>query len=97
MDNSNHSLQQSENQTVVSKVQKSIILAFERTATDLVNIEFMTKDIVSEFPKMKEEEIVKAIRNGSLGLYGKTYKLSTQEICIWIREYLKDRNTKLGL
>lgn len=97
MDNSNHSLQQSENQTAVSKVQKSIILAFERTSTDLVNIEFVTKDIISEFPKMKEEEIVKAIKNGSLGKYGRTYKLCTQEICIWIREYLKDRNTKLGL
>lgn len=44
---------------------------------------------------MNEDHILKAIRNGSLGRYGKTFKLSTQEICIWIREYADDNDIDL--
>jgi hypothetical protein len=29
------------------------------------------------------------LRNGGLGKYGRTYKLSTQEVCYWIREHIK--------
>lgn len=78
--------------TRISNVQASVLIAFERTLTEPYNIDNMVKDIVSEFPRINPEEIVKAIRNGSLGKYGKTYKLSTQEVCIWIREYLKEKN-----
>lgn len=76
----------------ISNLQSSILIAFERTLTEPYNIENMIKDIISEFPRTKSDEIIKAIRNGSLGKYGKTYKLSTQEVCIWIREYLKEKN-----
>ena len=62
MKNTNHSLVQLENQTQVSKIQKSIIVAFERTSTEIFNIEFMANDIVAEFPTLKDDEIVKAIR-----------------------------------
>jgi len=50
----------------------------------------MVNDIFTEFPKITEEQITKAMRNGGLGMYGKTYKLTTQEVCIWIRNYLKE-------
>jgi hypothetical protein len=33
--------------------------------------------------------IRQALRNGGLGKYGRTYKLSTQEVCYWIREHIK--------
>lgn len=89
LDNS-HQLQ--ETQIPISKLQASILIAFERTLTEPYNIENMVKDIISEFPKVKPEDVLKAIRNGGLGKYGKTYKLSTQEVCIWIREYVKEKN-----
>jgi hypothetical protein len=76
----------------ISNLQASILIAFERTMTEPYNIENMVKDIISEFPKVNPDDILKAIRNGSLGKYGKTYKLSTQEVCIWIREFLKEKN-----
>jgi hypothetical protein len=37
------------------------------------------------------KEINEAIRLGSLGKYGRTYKLNTQEVCMWIHEYLKSK------
>tara|TARA_R110000772_G_scaffold167652_2_gene279376 strand:+ start:867 stop:1205 length:339 start_codon:yes stop_codon:yes gene_type:complete len=71
-------------------VKKSIALAFERTNTTVFNIENLIEDVLREFKHKDIELITKAIKNGSLGLYGKTYKLSTQEVCIWIREYQKE-------
>lgn len=75
-----------------SKISQSIAVAFQRTGTDPYNIEMMVNDIKTEFKFLSDDEIQKAIRNGGLGKYGKTYKLTTQEVCIWIREYLKERN-----
>lgn len=63
----------------------------ERTgSTDLI-INSTLQDVIKEFPLMTEDRIIEAIKKGSLGAYGKTYKLTTQEICIWIREYLKTK------
>jgi hypothetical protein len=57
----------------------------------------MINDISTEFPRLKDEDLKKAIRAGGLGKYGKTYRLSTQEVCIWIREYQKELKPKLAL
>ena len=70
-------------------IKNSVMLAFERTNTPVFDVENLIEDILIEFKGKDIELITKAIRNGSLGLYGKTYKLSTQEVCIWIREYAK--------
>jgi len=79
-------------QTRTFNIQTSLLVAFERTMTEPYNIDNMVKDILSEFPKLKDDDLTLAIRNGSLGKYGKTFKLSTQEVCIWIREFLKEKN-----
>ena len=71
-------------------LRQSLALAFERTATEPYNIDYMILDIATEFPKLSDDELTTAIRNGSLGKYGKVYKLSTTEVCFWIREYLED-------
>jgi hypothetical protein len=71
-----------------------LLVAFERTATEPYDMQNMVKDVLTEFSNIKNDDITLAIRNGSLGKYGKTYKFSTQEVCIWIREYLKQKNTK---
>ena len=67
-----------------------------RTGKNLLNIDETMIDIQQEFKHLKPEQIIKAIRNGSLGLYGSTYNLSTQQVCIWIREYLKPSKSSNG-
>jgi hypothetical protein len=90
-------LQQSQAQQEITtqisnqELEMAIAVAFERTATEFYNIQNMVKDVINEFGDVQKDDIIKAIRNGGLGMYGKTYKLSTQEICIWIRSYLKEK------
>ena len=84
------SQQSLEKTTLINSLKQSIALAFERTGTPPVNIDNMSKDIATEFEGIKDDVVSMAIRNGSLGHYGRTYRLSTQEICIWIREYKKE-------
>lgn len=86
--------QQQELQIRESSLNLSIAVAIERTKTEPFIIQPMVQDILSEFPKISNDDFTLAIRNGSLGKYGKTYKLSTQEVCLWIREYLKEKNKK---
>ena len=78
-----------------SDVLTLIPLAMERVAGDLdarlmVN---MAKDIVNEFPNVTTDVIRVAMKKGALGHFGKTYKFSTQEVCIWIREEMCYRST----
>lgn len=76
---------------------KCMVMAFNRTNTEPFDITSTMKDVFSEFPKLTENDLKTALRNGGLGKYGKTYKLSTQEICVWIREYMKERKPGLAL
>ncbi len=73
-------------------LNQSIAVAIERTKTEPFNIQTMVQDILSEFPRVSNDDFTLAIRNGSLGKYGVTYKFSTQAVCFWIREYLKQKN-----
>ena len=66
----------------------------QRTEMELKNIEETIEDIATEFRHLTISEIKLALRNGSLAKYGRTYKLSTQEVCFWIREYVKEKNNK---
>lgn len=79
------------------KLKEFISLAVDRVESEPKNIENTISDILNEFPKIKEPEFRKALRNGGLGKYGVTYKLTTQVICYWIREYKKENLNKLGL
>lgn len=70
----------------------------QRTEMELKNIEETIEDIATEFRNLNLSEIKLAIRNGSLGKYGRSFRLSTQEICFWIREYIKENKSKsLGI
>lgn len=70
----------------------------QRTEMELKNIEETIEDISTEFRNLNLSEIKLAIRNGSLGKYGRSFRLSTQEICFWIREYIKENKSKsLGI
>ena len=70
-------------------IQLSVAVALERTNSPALKVDSLVNDILEEFKNYDIDQITKAIRNGSLGLYGRTYRMSTQEVCIWIREYLK--------
>lgn len=78
-------------------LKQAVAVAFDRTGTtppEVKVIDSMVEDIFSEFPKLNEDQIKKALRNGGLGMYGKTYKLTTQELCIWIRRYYDETRFK---
>jgi len=75
-----------------SKVEKSIVLAFERVGLMPEHISNISNDLKSAFPTAKDEIIIEVIKEGALGAYGRTYRMSSQEICIWVRGYLKIRN-----
>ena len=87
----------SEETILNSDLFKSIILAFDRTGNvfDSQKAFSMFYDLANEFPTTKPDVIIEALRKGGLGHYGKTYKLSTQELCIWIRQHLIDERDKV--
>lgn len=99
MDNLQQSQQNLENDSLTFEmdiVRTSIALAFSRTGTefdkDLANNIFL--DAIDTFPNLRIEQFAEALKLGSLGEYGKTYKLTVQEVCIWIRTYKRDRTPK---
>ncbi len=82
---------------LTSDIGQSLAVAFERTNSIPKNLIQMTNDIATEFKGVPVVTIQKAIRNGSLGMYGKTFgELSTQEICIWIRKLTDDSETTVA-
>ena len=67
----------------------------ERLNMEIKNIDNVSHDIAKEFYYANIMQITVALRNGSLGHYGSTYRLNTQELCIWIRKYLLDNKKVL--
>jgi len=77
------------------EIKKSLAVSMDRLGMDFKNIDNTISDLIIEFKGVPLKDIREAIRNGSLGKYGKTYRLSTQEVCVWIREYLKTKKPSL--
>ena len=67
-------------------------LAEDRVELQFKDIDLTVNDILIEFKNLSIDELKKALRNGGLGKYGRTFKLSTQEVCFWIRQYLELKN-----
>lgn len=86
-----------EETTLEYKLLSFLNVAEERCDLQIKNILKTTTDILNEFPKLNENQFRKALRNGGLGKYGRSYKLSTQEVCFWIREYVKENKNNLGV
>lgn len=70
-------------------LRDALIVAFDRTRSEPFDVSSLIKDVLDEFPRLHTFTIREALRNGGLGKYGRTYKLSTQEVCYWIREHIK--------
>lgn len=91
MSNLINSQTQLDNNIQTLNLKAYIGLSFERLALEPFNIDKMVNDVLNEFPKLTDDDFKKAIRNGSLGKYGRTFRLSTQEVCIWIRQYENEK------
>lgn len=79
------------------EIKKSLVIAMQRLDMQFLNIDYTVNDILTEFDYMKFSDVIIAIRRGSLGAYGRSYKLSTQEVCYWIKEYNNSKKNRLGI
>lgn len=95
--NSKLLLKQLEKEVAESEVRACLFLAMERLEMTLSNTYTATNDIVSEFYYLKLSEVKEALRLGSLGKYGRTFKLNTQEVCFWIRQFILERDKNKSL
>lgn len=95
------SIQKQQNQSVTNTaisdtktITASVVVAFERVNVIKgdCNIGNMVMDIQSTFPKLETLQITKAIKMGSMGKYGTSYRFSTQEIGKWIFEWCKQNS-----
>lgn len=64
----------------------------DRVDMDFKNIDSTVIDISTEFKHLTLSDIRLALKKGALGNYGRSFKLSTQEVCFWIKEYVKEKN-----
>ena len=73
-------------------ISTAIAKAYERVGiqSDEKNIINTVVFIKDEFSDLKLNQFIEALKNGASGKYGRTYRMSPQEICIWIREYKKN-------
>tara|TARA_Y100000310_G_C20600856_1_gene772933 strand:+ start:1202 stop:1453 length:252 start_codon:yes stop_codon:yes gene_type:complete len=54
----------------------------------------ITLKIINTYPKVKLWIILKAIERGAKGEFGRTYKICTQEVFIWIQNVIKENNAQ---
>lgn len=83
-------IKEKDKQLKTDAVKLSLILVMDRLNDTSLNALRCTTDIIDIFGRMPLENIKLAIKNGSTGKYGRTYKLTTQEVCYWIREFIKE-------
>lgn len=84
---------------LISQLKISVTVVYDRLEQDITleRLNRIVLDIFKEFEGIDTNLIITSLRNGSLGKYGKTYKLNVQELCIWIREYLKSDEARVSL
>lgn len=84
-----------ENNSKTFKLKAMLLIASERLDSNIENVDKMFIDIKNEFGKRKIDDVIEAIRLGSLGKYGVNYKLTTQVVSYWIRCYTEPKIDKL--
>jgi len=87
-------LKELEIQEFTDDIVQSLIIAMSRTQFELLNLDDTCKLIKNEFRFLSLREVRQAITKGTAGEYGRSYKLSTQEVCYWIHQYVKEKNSK---
>jgi hypothetical protein len=54
-------------------------------------------DLLAEFgDQLTKNEFREALWNGSMGYYGRTHRLSTQELFIWVQQYVNDKQVTIN-
>jgi hypothetical protein len=81
---------QEDDKLKIIAIQTSLIFVMKRLDDKTLDIKLTTEAIFETFSRMPLENIKLAIKNGSTGKYGRTYKLTTQEVCYWIREFIEE-------
>lgn len=74
-----------------TKLKIQLALAMQKTDCEIKNIDWLINDIVSEFGNKKTIDILEAIKQGSIGKFGISFKLTTQVVGYWINQYLKEK------
>tara|TARA_R110000868_G_scaffold14021_1_gene65427 strand:+ start:19650 stop:19970 length:321 start_codon:yes stop_codon:yes gene_type:complete len=87
---------ETDTQTYNNILKSSLALAFERTNLPAFNIDNLVNDISNKYKNLPNEIMLTAIKKGALGEFGRTYRMSTQEVCIWINEHLKSINRDIN-
>lgn len=73
------------------ELEKSLIIAMDRTDSKLLNSKNTIDDIIEKFSKKKLCDVLDGIKQGGLGEYGIVYKITTQSVCYWINQYLNEK------
>ncbi len=74
------------------KIKKELVIALDRTGiTDIEEniLDRISIAILQNFKDVPLDFLKEAINEGGLGKYGRSYRFSVQEICLWIYSKLK--------
>ena len=74
----------------IPQIKIELIHAYRRTGFEFdADMDVFYEDLKTIFKGTSINSVIKAIENGSTGKYGRTYKMSFQEVCVWIRCYIE--------
>jgi hypothetical protein len=90
-------LRELEPSIATNEIKQSLVLTMERLDMDFKHLNSATCDIIANFGFMPLNHIENALKHGSFGEYGMTFRLNTQTVCFWLKEYNKSKKSKLGL
>lgn len=79
---------ESTNDNMEFHFEAAIHKASLRVGMEATDIKLIVADVLQTFQNVDKKVILEAIKKGSLGCFGRTYRLSSQEVCLWVREYL---------
>ncbi len=83
------------------EIKKELVIALDRTGIGNVEENILDRisiAILQNFKDVNLSFLLEAINDGGLGRYGRSYRFSVQEICLWIYSKLKvNQNTTINL
>lgn len=78
---------------IYKELVASVAIAFERVGLSPEGVQIIdniANDINKKYKGIELNHLTQAIKNGAMGDYGRTYRMSTQEVSIWVKEYIKE-------
>ena len=87
--NSLASLSREEEKIIKMAVTTSIARVVGVANVDKNESKLIYSSLLEKFPNTPLIHIENALKKGSTGDYGKSYRINAQEMCMWVNEYLK--------